>query len=51
MSGTTEEAKGRVKEAVGVVTDNHRLKVEGRRDSGRRENTKAVGRVIDKAKK
>ena len=31
-SGTTDKIKGRVKEAVGVVTDNQRLKDEGRMD-------------------
>jgi uncharacterized protein YjbJ (UPF0337 family) len=51
ISGTTDEAKGRVKEAVGVVTDNHRLKVEGRRDQAVGKIKKAVERVIDKAKK
>jgi len=30
MSGTTDKIKGRVKEAVGVLTDNQRLKDEGR---------------------
>jgi uncharacterized protein YjbJ (UPF0337 family) len=38
MSGATDEIKGRVKEAAGVVTGNERLKNEGRLDQ-------AVGRV------
>jgi uncharacterized protein YjbJ (UPF0337 family) len=51
MSGTTDEVKGRLKEAVGVVTDNHRLKVAGRRDQTIGKVKRAVERVIDKAKK
>jgi len=51
MSGTTDEAKGRLKEAVGVVTNNHRLKAAGRRDQVVGKIKKAVERVMDKAKK
>jgi uncharacterized protein YjbJ (UPF0337 family) len=50
MSGTTDQIKGRVKEAVGVVTDNQRLKDEGRTDQAVGKMKKAVDRVIDKAK-
>ena len=32
MSGTTDEIRGRVKEAAGGVTGNERLKKEGRLD-------------------
>jgi uncharacterized protein YjbJ (UPF0337 family) len=48
MSGTTDEIKGRVKEAVGVVTDNERLKNEGRLDQTVGKVEKVVERVIDK---
>ena len=51
MSGTTDKIKGRVKEAVGVMTDNQRLKDEGRTDQATGKVKKAVERVIDKAKK
>jgi len=51
MSGTTDTIKGRAKEAVGVVTDNQRLKDEGRTDQAIGKVKKAVDRVIDKAKK
>ncbi|HEV3109925.1 MAG TPA: CsbD family protein [Candidatus Binataceae bacterium] len=51
MSGTTDEIKGRVKEAVGVATDNQRLKDEGRIDQATGKVKKAIDRVIDKAKK
>jgi uncharacterized protein YjbJ (UPF0337 family) len=57
MSGKTDTIKGRAKEAVGVVTDNQRLKDEGRMDQAAGKVKKAVGkvkkaveRVIDKAK-
>jgi uncharacterized protein YjbJ (UPF0337 family) len=50
MSGTTDQIKGRAKEAVGAVTDNKRLKDEGRKDQAVGQLKKAVERVIDKAK-
>jgi uncharacterized protein YjbJ (UPF0337 family) len=51
MSGTTDKIKGRVKEAAGGVTDNQRLKDEGRTDQVVGKVKKAINRVIDKAKK
>jgi uncharacterized protein YjbJ (UPF0337 family) len=50
-SGVSDKIKGRVKEAVGVVTDNKRLKDEGRMDQAVGKVKQAVERVIDKAKK
>jgi len=50
MSGTTDEIKGRVEETVGVVTDNQRLKDEGRIDQATGKLKKAMERLIDKAK-
>jgi uncharacterized protein YjbJ (UPF0337 family) len=50
MSGTGDQIKGRVKEAVGAVTDNQRLKNEGQKDQAVGKVKKAVKRVIDKAK-
>jgi uncharacterized protein YjbJ (UPF0337 family) len=50
-SGTSDKIKGRVKEAVGVVTENKRLKNEGRMDQAVGKVKQAVERVIDKAKK
>ena len=50
-SATTDKVKGRVKEAVGVVTDNQRLKNEGRTEQATGRVKKAVESVIDKAKK
>jgi uncharacterized protein YjbJ (UPF0337 family) len=51
MSGTSDKVKGRVKEAVGVLTDDQRLKDKGRMDQTTGKIKKAVERVIDKAKK
>jgi uncharacterized protein YjbJ (UPF0337 family) len=50
MSGTTDKIKGRVKEAVGVLTDNQRLKDEGKLDQTTGKTKEAVEHVIDKAK-
>ena len=50
MSGTTDTIKGRVKEAVGVVTDDQKLKDEGRVDQAVGKVKKTVEQVIDKAK-
>jgi len=50
MSGTSDKIKGRVKEAVGVLTDDQRLKDEGRLDQTTGKIKQRVERVIDKAK-
>jgi uncharacterized protein YjbJ (UPF0337 family) len=50
MGSTTDKIKGRVKEAVGVITDNNRLKREGRTDQVVGEVKEAVEKVQDKAK-
>jgi len=50
-SGTSDKIKGRVKEAVGAVTDNPRLKQEGRKDQAVGKVKETVDRVFDKAKK
>ena len=44
MGSTTDKSKGRIKEAVGVITDNDRLKSEGQTDQ-------VVGEVKDAAEK
>jgi uncharacterized protein YjbJ (UPF0337 family) len=49
-SGTSDKIKGRVKEAVGVLTDDQRLKDQGKLDQATGKVKKAVERVIDKAK-
>ena len=50
MSGTSDKIKGRVKEAVGALTDDQRLKDEGRMDQTTGKIKQAVGRVVDEAK-
>jgi uncharacterized protein YjbJ (UPF0337 family) len=50
-SGKTEELKGRVEEAAGVLTDDEKLKQEGRADQAVGRIKQAVDKLIDKAKK
>lgn len=47
MSGT-DEAKGKAKEAVGDLTDNDRLKNEGKVDQAKGTVKDAVDKVADK---
>ena len=49
-SGTSDKIKGRVEEAVGVLTDDRRLKDEGKLDQVTGTVKKAVERIIGKAK-
>jgi len=51
MSGRSDTIKGRVKEAVGALTNNQRLKNEGKLDQATGKIKVAVKRAIDKAKK
>lgn len=44
MSGKTDEVKGRIKEAAGVLTGNDKLRAEGQADQ-------AVGKVKQVAEK
>ena len=48
MGSTTDKIKGRVKEAVGVLTDNDRLKSEGQTDQMVGEVKEAAAKVKDK---
>jgi len=48
--GGTDEAKGRVKEAAGDLTDDKSLKNEGKVDRASGEVKDKVGDVADKAK-
>jgi uncharacterized protein YjbJ (UPF0337 family) len=50
MSGTTDKVKGRVKEAVGALTDDKRLKNEGKADQASGAVKDGVEKVIDKVK-
>lgn len=49
MSGTSDKIKGRVKEAVGVLTDDQRLKNEGKLDQATGKIKEVLERGIDKA--
>lgn len=46
MSGKTDVAKGRIKEAAGVLTGNDKLRAEGKAD----QTIGEVKQVADKAK-
>jgi len=47
MSGKTDEVKGRIKEAAGVLTGNDKLRAEGKTDQAVGE----VKQVVEKVKK
>ena len=51
MSGTTDKAKGRIKEAAGALTGDRKLKNEGKIDQAAGSVKDAVGKVADKAKR
>jgi uncharacterized protein YjbJ (UPF0337 family) len=48
--GSADDAKGRVKEAAGSLTDDKSLKNEGKVDRASGKAKDAVGGVADKAK-
>lgn len=48
--GKTDKAKGRAKEAVGAVTDNEKLKREGRNDQREGKAKEKAERAVDKAR-
>ena len=48
MGSTTDKIKGRIKEAVGVITDNDRLKHEGQTDQAVGEVKEVAEQVKDK---
>lgn len=50
MSGTTDKIKGRVKEAIGALTDDDSLKAEGKLDQKTGKIKDTVEKVIDKAR-
>ena len=49
-SGTTDKAKGRVKEAAGAVAGNKKLEAEGKTDQLAGKIKDAVETVVDKVK-
>ena len=50
-SSTTDKAKGRLKEAAGALTDNDKLRQEGKTDQMVGKVKETANKVIDKAKK
>ncbi|MGE5209627.1 MAG: CsbD family protein [Acidobacteriota bacterium] len=48
MSGETDQAKGRVKQAAGDLTDNDDLKREGKADETAGKVKEAIGEAKDK---
>ncbi len=50
MSGKTDIVKGRLKEAVGVLTNNQQLREDGQTDQAVGKVKQAAQKVVDKAK-
>ena len=51
MSGKTDVAKGRIKEAAGVLTGNDKLRAEGKADQTIGEVKQVAEKAVDKVKK
>jgi uncharacterized protein YjbJ (UPF0337 family) len=51
MGGKTNVAKGRIKEATGVLTGNDRLRAEGRADQAVGKAEQAVQKTVKTVKK
>jgi len=51
MDGQVDKIKGRIKEAVGDLTNNKRLKAEGRVDEFRGNVKNKIDKVADQLKK
>jgi uncharacterized protein YjbJ (UPF0337 family) len=49
MNGATDKVKGRVEEAVGVLTNDNKLKNRGKVDQAAGNVKDAIGKTIDKA--
>jgi uncharacterized protein YjbJ (UPF0337 family) len=50
MSGKTDEVKGRIKEAAGAITDDDKLRREGKTDQAVGKVKQAVDKVAEKTK-
>ncbi|HJS08120.1 MAG TPA: CsbD family protein [Pirellulales bacterium] len=51
MSGKGDEMKGRVKEAAGALTNNKRMKREGKIDQAAGKTKQAANKAVDKVKR
>jgi uncharacterized protein YjbJ (UPF0337 family) len=49
MNGATDKVKGRVEEAVGVLTNDRKLKNRGKMDQAAGDVKDVIGKTIDKA--
>jgi uncharacterized protein YjbJ (UPF0337 family) len=47
MGGKTDKVKGRIKEAAGALTDNDRLRAEGRADQAVGKTKQAIKKTVD----
>jgi len=50
MTGKSDEIKGRVKEAAGAISDNDKLRREGKVDQAAGKVKQAVEKAVDKTK-
>jgi uncharacterized protein YjbJ (UPF0337 family) len=50
MGGKAEELKGRAKEAAGAITDDDKLRREGKADQAAGKVKQAVDKAVDKTK-
>ena len=50
MGGKTDVAKGRIKEAAGVLTGNDRLRAEGKTDQAVGKVKQVATKAVDKVK-
>ena len=50
MTGKSEEIKGRIKEAAGALTDDDKLRREGKLDQATGKVKQAVEKVVEKTK-
>ena len=51
MAGEADKLKGRAKEAAGAITDNDRLRREGKVDQAAGKVKNAASKAVDKVKK
>jgi uncharacterized protein YjbJ (UPF0337 family) len=51
MGGKTQVAKGRIKEAAGVLTGNDKLRAQGKADQAVGKIKQVAGKAVDKVKR
>jgi uncharacterized protein YjbJ (UPF0337 family) len=51
MAGKGDQVKGRLKEAAGAITDNDKLRRDGKLDQTAGKTKEAIERIVDKTKK